>query len=71
MGTFYKQRNHVLDRISPSPQVEMKFNPQSLNPVNGNDIVSEAFGGVATKALRKQKMFKAFFGFQDPRIQPP
>ena len=49
----------------------MKFHPQSFDPINGNDIVSEAFGGVATKAIRRRKMFKAFFGVQDPRIQPP
>ena len=43
---------YVLDGISPSPRVEMKFETQSNNPVNGNDLVNESFGGAPSKATR-------------------
>ena len=30
---------YFLQGVSPSPQVEMKFNCQATNPCNGNDMV--------------------------------
>jgi Transposase IS4/SAP domain len=59
---------YILNGLSPSPRVEMKFNPQSTDEVNGNDFVFRSFG---TNALRRHKHFKAFFSIQDPRIIVP
>ena len=57
--------------VSPSPRTEMKFERQSIDPVNGNDLVNEAFGGVPSKAEIRRGMFKSFFRFQDPRLLIP
>ena len=62
---------YVLDGISPSPRVEMKFETQNNDPVNGNDLVNESFGGAPSKATRRHAMFKSFFGVQDPRVLSP
>ena len=62
---------YVLDGISPSPRVEMKFDTQNNDPVNGNDLVNESFGGAPSKATRRHAMFKSFFGVQDPRVLSP
>ena len=56
------------DGVSPSPRPEMKFERKSIDPVNGNDLVNEAFGGVTSKAAKRCGMFKSFFGCQDPRL---
>ena len=57
--------------VSTSPRTEMNFERQSIDPVNGNDLANEAFGGVPLKAARRRGMFKSFFGFQDPRLLLP
>ena len=57
---------YVLDGISPSPRFIMKFETQSNDLVNGNDLVNESFGGAPSKATRRHAMFKSFFGVQDP-----
>ena len=62
---------YVLGGISPSPRIEMEFETQSNDPVNGNDLVNESFGGVPSKSTRRHAMFKAFFDVQDPRVLPP
>jgi Transposase IS4 len=59
---------YILNGLSPSPRVEMKFNPQSIDEVNGNDFVFRSFG---SNAARRHKHFKAFFSIQDPRIISP
>jgi Transposase IS4/SAP domain len=59
---------YILNGLSPSPRVEMKFNPQSIDEINGNDFVFRSFG---PNALRRHKHFKAFFSIQDPRIIAP
>ena len=56
------------DGVSPSPITEMKFERQSIDPVNGNDLLNEEFGGVPSKPARRRGMFKSFFGCQDPRL---
>jgi hypothetical protein len=41
-----------------------QFKEQEFDPVNGNNFVKESFGANAEK---RWKMWKLFFGFQDPR----
>ena len=38
---------YVIDGVSPSPRVDMKFRPQSEDPVNGNDLCHVVFGNNA------------------------
>ena len=38
---------YVIDGVSPSPIVDMKFRPQSEDPVNGNDLCHVVFGNNA------------------------
>jgi hypothetical protein len=60
---------YILQGLSPSPQVKQKFQTQSVDPVNGNDMVVTVFGRNADK---RHKMFKAYFCIQDPRkVVPP
>ena len=56
------------DGVSPSPRTEMNVEKQSIDPVNGNDSVNEAFGGVPSKAARRHEIFKYFFGCQEPQL---
>ena len=37
----------ILNGLSPSPQVEMKFDLQKKNPTNGSDFCFKAFGSCA------------------------
>ena len=60
---------YMLQGITPSPQIKMKFKDQSEDPVNGNDFVKRHFG---PNSDRRHKHFKAFFGVQDPlKVVPP
>ena len=54
---------YILQGLSPSPQIEMKFVSQKDDPVNGNDFVAASFG---LDAKRRHKEFKAFFASVDP-----
>jgi hypothetical protein len=58
-----------LNKLSPSPQLEIKFSTQNNDPVNGNDLCNRVFGG--SKGLRGCKMFKAFFCLNDPKKEVP
>ena len=58
----------ILNGLNPSPRIEKKFNPQSTDPVNGNDLVSTVFG---PNAVLRFKQFKAFFAAQNPARSPP
>ena len=58
----------VLHGLSPSPQIQQKFKPQSADPVNGNDLVFHAFGRNAEKRLKE---FKRYFAVCDPAVHPP
>ena len=49
----------------------MKFQSQATDPVNGNDMVHEAFGGSAWKTERQHKHFKCFFSSVDPTLIGP
>jgi Transposase IS4 len=46
----------------------MKFQPQSVDPINGNDFIFRSF---VTNAERRHRHFKAFFTIQDPRLIVP
>ena len=59
---------YILQGVTPSPQVELKFLSQSHDPIHGNDFVNNAFG---CNAVKRHKQFKAFFALQNPCIQTP
>jgi hypothetical protein len=58
----------MLHGLAPSPRMSYKFRDQETDPVNGNDLVKESFGKNSEK---KYKMWKLFFGIQDPRKETP
>ena len=62
---------YLLQGLSPSPQIDMKFTPQHEDPVNGNDFVHTSFGGNVTRSRRHHRHFKSFFCSVDPRIPVP
>ena len=57
---------YLLQALSPSPQIEMKFKSQTEDPVNGNDLVHSSFGGVAWKSIKRHRHFKSFFASVNP-----
>ena len=59
---------YVLNGLTPSPRMEMKFKPQAVDPVQGNDFVYRNMGG---NTARRWRHFKCFFALQDPRKDPP
>ena len=54
---------YILQGLSPSPQIKMKFQPHNEDPINGSNMCFKVFGRVGD---RRHKMFKAFFTCQDP-----
>ena len=62
---------YLLQGLSPSPQVEMKFKSSVEDPINGNDLVHRAFGAKSSLSVRRHKHFKAFFACVDPLIPTP
>ena len=80
-GTIYKDftpfsvkeiRQHfglyVLQGLVLSPRIEMKFKPQRVDPVAGNDFYHQSFG---TNAERRHRHFKTFLALQNPSIHAP
>jgi Transposase IS4 len=60
---------YILQGLSPSPQVKLKFRPHHEDYVNGSDLCFQVFG---RKGERRHKHFKTFFAVQDPlKIVPP
>lgn len=59
---------YVFQGINASPNIELKFRPQSQDKMHGNDFIYHSFGPNIT---RRHKHFKCFFACQDPRIDPP
>ena len=51
---------YLLQGLSPSPQVEIKFHSQSEDPVNGNEFVHKSFGGKPEISKRRHKNFNFF-----------
>ena len=62
---------YLLQALSPSPQVEMKFHSQVEDPVNGSDLVHRSFGGIAWKSEKRHRHFKAFFCSVNPMLNVP
>ena len=59
----------ILNGISPSPRVAMKFYSEQDDFANGNDFVRSHLG---PNAERHHKHFKQFFGVQNlVKIAPP
>jgi hypothetical protein len=60
---------YILQGLSPSPQVKLKFCPHHEDYVNGSDLCFQVFG---RKGERCHKHFKTSFAVQDPlNIAPP
>ena len=59
---------YILQGLSPSPQVKMKFKAQSIDAINGSDLCSSIFGENAEK---RHKQFKSFFAVQNPLLPVP
>ena len=62
---------YLLQALSPSPQVDMKFNLQQEDPVNGNDLVFSSFGSKPSISKRRHCHFKSFFASNDPTYPVP
>ena len=73
--TLFELMSHIglylLQGLSPSPQVEMKFHSQAEDPVNGNDFVHVSFGSKPSVSKRRHKHFKCFLSSVNPTIQVP
>ena len=54
---------YLLHSISPSPQIEMKFEYHAEDPVNGSDICNRIFG---KQCVTRHKEFKAFLRVLTP-----
>ena len=59
---------YVLNGLNVSPRIEYKFESQEVDWVNGNDVVSTAFG---VNPAERFKQFKFLFGVQDPMCPLP
>ena len=59
---------YVFNGVAPSPRIELKFKPQRLVKVHGNDFIARSFG---PNAERRHRHFKAFFATQNPVINQP
>ncbi len=59
---------YIFQGLSPSPQLKMKFKPQSIDPINGSDLCWSLFGANAEK---RHKHFKCFFSVQNPLLPTP
>jgi len=59
---------YIINGLSPSPRMEMKFKPQAVDPVQGNDYIVNHLGA---NAERRWRHFKCFFALQDPRKDVP
>ena len=70
--TTFELMKHVgvyfLNGVSPSPRVEMKMKPQTMDPFNGNGM---DYNSMRSNAERRHRHFKCFFAIQDPRIAIP
>ena len=47
--------------------IDLKFQPQKVDPINGCDIVSQAI----VNGSRRHRHFRYFFAIHDPRAHPP
>ena len=54
--------------LSPTPELNMKFQSKAEDDINGNDFVKRCLGPAAA---RRHKHFRRFFATQYPLIIPP
>ena len=54
--------------LSLTPELNMKFQSQAEDDINGNDFVKQCLGPAA---VRRHKHFRRFFATQSPLIIPP
>jgi Transposase IS4 len=59
---------YILNGLSPSPNVEMKFSSHEQDPIQGNNLIRRSFG---PNGVRRHRHFKAFFCVQDPMKPVP
>ena len=64
---------YFLHRLSPSPRIEMKFNTQAKDRINGNDFIANTlrYPHHTIGPRRCHQQFKAFLSLQDPCIPEP
>ena len=48
---------YIWNGLSPSPQIDLKFQSSQINEVNGSDLLSQKFG---PRASLQHREFKAF-----------
>ena len=58
---------YILHGLSPTPELNMKFQSQAEDDINGNDFVKRCLGPAA---VRRHKHFRRFFATQSPLIIP-
>lgn len=59
---------YFVNGLCSSPRLEMKFQPQCVDPICGNDFIFRSF---SSNAERRHRHFKAFFTMRDPRQKVP
>ena len=59
---------YIWNGLSPSPQIDMKFQSSQISEVNGFDFLSQKFG---PRAALRHREFKAFFTTVDPALPNP
>ena len=66
---------YILNDLSPSPCLEMKFNTQVLQQVvdqiNGNDFIVTTLSQNSIGSRQPHAMFKAFSSIQNPLVDSP
>ena len=60
---FFEAFWRIFHGLSPSPRMEMKFDNQTKDPVNGNDFISNS---LRPNARRRHKHFRCFLAVQNP-----
>jgi len=54
---------YIFQGLNPSPQLVMKSKPQSLEPVQGNDLI---YSKVGKNFERRHRQFRRYFACQHP-----
>ncbi len=58
----------MLDRLSPSPQLQSKMQPQLKGITQGNDFIA---WNIVKNGEKCHKVFRHFFGCQEPTTLAP
>ena len=59
---------YIFQGLNPSPQLIMKTKPQSLEPLQGNDLIAGKFGA---NFDRRHRLFRKYFACQHPHKPVP